>query len=44
MSRLPGQRTRQSSPPGTSFEVRGDSAFDIAVDEGLAQYVCSFLA
>ena len=29
---------------GTFFDVPGNSSFDIAVDEGVAQYVCSFLA
>jgi hypothetical protein len=28
---------------GTYFDVPGNSAFDIAVDEGIAEYVCSFL-
>ena len=27
---------------GTGFEVPGQSAFDIAVESGLAEYVCSF--
>jgi hypothetical protein len=28
--------------PGTSFLVPGKSSFEIAVDEGVAEYVCSF--
>jgi uncharacterized protein YaiE (UPF0345 family) len=28
--------------PGTSFDVPATSAFDIAVDSGLVEYVCSF--
>ena len=27
---------------GTSFKVPGNSAFDIAVESGIAEYVCSF--
>ena len=27
---------------GASFDVPGDSAFEIAVDAGVCQYVCSF--
>ncbi len=27
---------------GSFFDVPGNSSFDIAVDEGIAQYVCSF--
>ncbi|HVJ14814.1 MAG TPA: pyrimidine/purine nucleoside phosphorylase [Polyangiaceae bacterium] len=27
---------------GTSFDVPGDSGFDIAVASGIAEYVCSF--
>jgi len=28
---------------GSHFDVPGDSAFDIAVDSGLLEYVCSYL-
>lgn len=28
---------------GTEFSVPGNSSFEIAVDSGLAEYVCSFL-
>jgi len=28
---------------GSHFDVAGDSAFDIAVDSGLLEYVCSYL-
>ena len=28
---------------GESFDVPGDSAFEIAVDDGLCEYLCSFL-
>jgi hypothetical protein len=27
---------------GTTFHVPGDSAFEIAVDGGIAEYICSF--
>ena len=30
-------------PGGTFFDVPGNSAFEIAVDEGVAEYVCSYL-
>jgi len=30
-------------PAGASFDVAGDSGFTITVDEGICQYVCSFL-
>jgi uncharacterized protein YaiE (UPF0345 family) len=29
--------------PGSRFEVPADSGFDIAVDDGLVEYVCSFV-
>jgi len=41
--KLPGRKEWQSFSAGTSFDVPGNSAFDIAVDKGLAQYVRSFL-
>ena len=28
---------------GTAFNVPGNSKFDIAVDTGIAEYICSFL-
>jgi uncharacterized protein YaiE (UPF0345 family) len=28
--------------PMASFDVPGDSSFEIAVDAGIAEYVCSF--
>ena len=28
---------------GTSFKVPGNSAFEIAVEKGIAEYLCSFL-
>jgi len=32
----------QSYAAGTEFRVPGKSAFDIAVDAGIAEYICSF--
>ena len=43
-AKLPGLKEWRSFPAGTSFDVPGNSGFDVAVDEGLAQYVCSFLS
>ena len=42
-ARLPGEKEFRAYPPGSSFQVPGRSAFEIAVDRGIAQYVCSFL-
>jgi purine/pyrimidine-nucleoside phosphorylase len=42
--RLAGSEVWISCRAGESFEVPGNSRFDIVVDEGFAQYVCSFLA
>ena len=41
-AKLPGESTWKSYPAGTFFAVAGNSAFDIAVDSALAQYICSF--
>lgn len=41
--KLAGQSDWKSFPAGTSFEVPGKSSFEIAVDEGIAEYICSFL-
>lgn len=30
--------------PGSAFDVPADSSFEIAVDTGIAQYICSFIA
>lgn len=42
-ARLPGEEAFRTYAAGTSFEVPGKAAFEIAVDTGIAQYVCSFL-
>jgi uncharacterized protein YaiE (UPF0345 family) len=40
--KLAGQEAFTAYPAGTTFFVPGDSSFEIVVDEGLAEYVCSF--
>lgn len=41
--KLPGESEFRSYSAGESFEVPAKSAFEIAVDRGLAEYICSFL-
>ena len=41
-AKLDGEAEFRSYPAGTAFRVPGKSGFDIAVDEGIAEYVCSF--
>lgn len=41
--RVAGQGAFATFDAGSSFDVPGKSRFEIAVDEGVAQYVCSFL-
>lgn len=41
-ARLKGESAWKDFGAGTSFAVPGDSAFDIAVETGIAEYVCSF--
>lgn len=40
--RLKGATAWTAYGAGTEFRVPGNSSFEIAVDAGLAQYVCSF--
>jgi len=40
--RLKGEGAWKDYPAGTAFSVPADSAFDIAVESGIAEYVCSF--
>jgi purine/pyrimidine-nucleoside phosphorylase len=40
--RQKGQTSWTPYNAGASFKVPGKSAFDIAVDQGLAEYLCSF--
>ncbi len=42
--RVKGETDWTSYCEGTSFEVPANSSFDIAVESGLMQYICSFLA
>ena len=41
--RLAGSTDWIGFTAGTWFDVAGNSAFDIAVEHGFAEYVCSFL-
>jgi uncharacterized protein YaiE (UPF0345 family) len=36
--------TTQTYAAGTSFQVPANSGFDIKVNDGLCQYICSFLS
>ena len=40
--RLAGQEEWQQYGPGTSFKVAAGAGFDIAVESGIAEYICSF--
>ena len=37
-----GQKDWKDCPAGAGFRVPGQSSFDIAVDKGILEYVCSF--
>jgi len=41
-ARIKGESDWKSYPAGTAFKVAGNSAFDIAVETGIAEYICSF--
>ncbi|HSP43959.1 MAG TPA: pyrimidine/purine nucleoside phosphorylase [Luteolibacter sp.] len=41
---LNGSGEERPYTAGESFEVPGNSGFTIAVDEGVCEYICSFLA
>jgi uncharacterized protein YaiE (UPF0345 family) len=41
-AKLDGEAEFRSYPAGTAFRVPGNSGFDISVDDGIAEYVCSF--
>jgi uncharacterized protein YaiE (UPF0345 family) len=41
--KLDGQSGLQTWAAGQSFEVPGKSGFDIAVESGICQYICSYL-
>ena len=40
--RLKGETAWKSYGAGTEFSVPGNSAFDIAVEKGIAEYICSY--
>lgn len=40
--KLAGEKAERTLGPGEDFRVPGRSAFDIAVDDALAEYLCSF--
>lgn len=40
--RLKGEQDWKPYAAGTAFRVAGQSAFDIAVDAGVLEYICSF--
>ena len=41
-ARLAGQSEWKTYGAGTVFQVPGNSSFEIAVDAGIAEYICSF--
>ncbi len=41
---IDGRSDSQSYPKGSEFNVPGKSGFNISVDNGLCQYICSFLS
>ena len=40
--KLPGSETWDTYDAGTAFNVPAQSKFEIAVDEGIAEYICSY--
>jgi purine/pyrimidine-nucleoside phosphorylase len=40
--RLAGENAWKAYSAGAGFDVPGKSHFDIAVDSGIAEYICSF--
>jgi purine/pyrimidine-nucleoside phosphorylase len=41
--KLKGQTEWKSYSAGTYFNVAGNSAFDISVESGICEYICSFV-
>lgn len=41
-SKLPGHDNWESFNAGSFFKVPGNSSFEIAVDSGIVEYVCSY--
>jgi len=42
-AKLAGESGWKSYAAGSAFQVPGNSSFDIAVESGVAEYICSFL-
>jgi uncharacterized protein YaiE (UPF0345 family) len=43
-AKIAGEAEAKIYPTGTYFDVPANSSFDISVDSGIAEYVCSFIA
>jgi len=41
--KLKGETDWKPYGAGTHFKVKGDSAFDITVESGICEYICSFV-
>lgn len=41
-AKIKGEADLKTYAAGTHFDVPGESSFEIAVDDGIAEYVCSF--
>ena len=41
-AKLAGESEWTAYAAGTAFNVPGESSFEIAVDEGIVEYICSF--
>ena len=41
-AKIAGESDFKGYPAGTFFRVPGQSSFEITVDEGIAEYICSF--
>ena len=42
-AKLPGSETWETFEAGSTFNVPANANFEIAVDEGTAEYICSFV-
>lgn len=40
--KIAGENEARTYPAGTYFNVPGNSSFDICVENGIAEYICSF--
>jgi uncharacterized protein YaiE (UPF0345 family) len=41
-AKIAGESEWKAYTAGTFFKVAGESSFEIAVEEGIAEYICSF--